>query len=459
MAAGSASGAANNGPVLVTAAFICIVFVLGGASRADITPLILLRPLSVVVLGYALIQIPSDVLHRHHMVLGLALVVLLVALAQLVPLPPEIWHSLPGREMIVDADRAAGVGATWRPLSLAPDLTWNSVFALLTPLAALLLVLSLSSASSQRISLILLAVGLVSGLLGILQLVGTVGDSLSYYEARNNQNTAAGLFANRNHSAVFLACLFPVLAGVAASARGYRLVIAGAATIVLVPLIIATGSRAGILVGAIGFLLGGVLYVTERARRSSTGRLGRVGKTTVLVVAAIGMAALVGLVALSSHAEAWSRILSSGSANEKRLLAWPIVAQLARDQMPFGSGFGTFDLVFRAGEPLSLLGPTFLNHAHNDWLELWLTGGVSAMLLLVVAVVAYLVATRRVWVRSAELGRASVLARVGSIILLMLALASIVDYPLRTPSLSMFAAIAVAWLAVGQRQPSVMRDR
>ena len=30
---------------------------------------------------------------------------------------------------------------------------------------------------------------------------------------------------------------------------------------------------------------------------------------------------------------------------------------------------------YRAWEPLDLMGPNFINHAHNDYLELWLETG------------------------------------------------------------------------------------
>ena len=47
---------------------------------------------------------------------------------------------------------------------------------------------------------------------------------------------------------------------------------------------------------------------------------------------------------------------------------------------------GAFEKVFQANEPDALLGPVFLNHAHNDWLEAVITGGLPAAALLVIAV-------------------------------------------------------------------------
>ena len=67
---------------------------------------------------------------------------------------------------------------------------------------------------------------------------------------------------------------------------------------------------------------------------------------------------------------------------------WPVAqvtSQAAIANLPFGSGFGTFVPVFEQFAPRTLLldQNRYVNHAHNDWLELWLTGGVIAIVLTV----------------------------------------------------------------------------
>jgi O-antigen ligase len=436
------------GRFIFLAVFAAIVFVFGGASRPDILPLLILRPLSVAACGWALFTMPAGKGGQHRWLWWLAAAIVFSVAIQLVPLPPGLWQTLPGRALVAEADRVAGLGLVWRPISLTPDLTWNSLFALVIPLATLLMVVALPQIWSQRLCWVLIAAGLTSGLLGVFQIVGTINDSLPYYRASGNAGAAVGLFANRNHAAVFLACLLPVLAAFAGRER-HRQVVAGATAIVLVPLIIATGSRAGVLIGGIGILLGCILLLDERMQRRRGSPVA--SRPRWLIPAFALIALLLVAVAVLAPTTAWDRLLSSGSASEKRLRAWPVVVRLAREQMPSGSGYGSFDPVFRSGEPMNLLSPTYFNHAHNDWLELWMTGGILAILLLAIATAAWTVASIRVW-RGGTCERGERLGRAGSAVLLMLALASIVDYPLRTPSLSMFAAIAVGWLTVGQRR-------
>lgn len=434
---------------IVLAVFAAIVFLLGGASRPDVLPILVIVPLAITVAGWGLLTMPTDLLRRYRMLWWFSLAAVVLVAAQLVPLPPGLWHALPGRELASDIDRAAGLGAIWRPISLTPDLTWNSLFALATPVATLLLALALPPEWSARLCWVLMAAGLASGFLGVLQIVGLFDGSLSYYQATGNAGAAVGLFANRNHEAAFLACLFPVLAAFAGGGKRRHQATAAAIAVVLVPLIVATGSRAGLLLGGFGLVSGVLLLLDDRHRRAPTKAAFRRWRTVPALAA--GALILMTTVAWLTPSTTWGRLLSSGGDTEKRLAAWPVVVRLARDQMPLGSGFGSFDPVFRAGEPMALLSPTYFNHAHNDWLELWMTGGIPAVALLAAAAAAWVVATGRVWSRQAEPRSNGRLARAASVVLLMLALASIVDYPLRTPSLSMFAAIAVAWLAAGQR--------
>ena len=64
---------------------------------------------------------------------------------------------------------------------------------------------------------------------------------------------------------------------------------------------------------------------------------------------------------------------------ELRFDTWPQVLAAASDYLPFGSGVGTFQPVYQSVEPLSMLQSAFWNHAHNDYLELWLETGWLSM--------------------------------------------------------------------------------
>src|SRR5262249_52879177 len=81
-------------------------------------------------------------------------------------------------------------------------------------------------------------------------------------------------------------------------------------------------------------------------------------------------------------------------------LRWPVAwvtSKAAVANLPLGSGFGTFVPAYDKFAPPTLLREAYVNHAHDDWLELWLTGGVPAIVL-AIGFLAWLAAsTFRVW--------------------------------------------------------------
>ena len=137
-------------------------------------------------------------------------------------------------------------------------------------------------------------------------------------------------------------------------------------------------------------------------------------------------------------------------------LRWPVAqvtSQAAIANLPFGSGFGTFVPIYEKFAPRTLLRESYVNHAHDDWLELWLTGGAPAIVI-AVGFLAWLAAsTFRLW--SSGHQEAPVLdlalAQAAPIVIVLLLLHSAVDYPLRTAALSVLFAIACAYLIPRRR--------
>src|SRR5262249_18441631 len=132
-------------------------------------------------------------------------------------------------------------------------------------------------------------------------------------------------------------------------------------------------------------------------------------------------------------------------------LRWPatlITLRAAIANLPFGSGFGTFTPVYEQFAPRTLVADYYVNHAHNDWLELWLTGGIPAIVLLVAFLVWLVAAIVRVWKsRGPEASTLDLaLAQAASIVIVLLLLHSALDYPLRIAALTVLFAIACAYL-------------
>lgn len=366
-------------------------------------------------------------------------------LLQLVPLPPDVWSALPGREPIVAGYRAAGMALPWLPVSLDPAATWLSLLALLPAATVFLATLALDAKARRVLVLTILAVIPVSVALDLLQMMGGAGSQLRFY-AFTDTSRAVGFFANSNHNAAFLYCALPFAAawivGLVRDRRRHRVLGTVLAAMLAAAIIIGlalTRSRAGALLGGLAGLAC-IALVWRDAR-------GRQRRNLLL---AVGGANLLGLLIMFQFGfVAFSQRIDNQDVMQD--LRWPVAvvaSQAAVANLPLGTGMGTFVPVYRMFAPPGLLREHYVNHAHDDWLELWLDGGLPALVLIVGFLAWFGVAAVRAW--RARDPRGTVLdgafARAGSIVIGLLLLHSLLDYPLRSAAMMTVFALACALL-------------
>jgi O-antigen ligase len=369
---------------------------------------------------------------------------------QLIPLPPELWRALPGHARFADLVAVAGLGDAWRPISLTPDLTVASLAGLIVPLAALILVASLPAERVRALLPWLLGAVAVNCLLGVAQIAGGAQSGFYRYSV-TNLGAAVGFFSNRNHNAVLLAMTFPMLAiWVRTPTRDRRAAtllrpsVAIAAAVFLLPMLLVAGSRAGLLLALAGAGFGWWHLWRTRSLapvHATAGRLRRL--TRLLPFAAAGIVLVAAL--LLARAEAITRFVDASFADDPRAQFTPIMLRITGDFLPFGSGFGSFDPIFRAYEPFEMLRPIYLNHAHNDLLELIMTGGIPAACVAMLFVLWLVCRVLRLF-RIGGRGRAHDFGYLAAAMILIMLASSLVDYPLRTPLLGALFAICSGWL-------------
>lgn len=435
-------------------AFLALVALTGGASRLDVRSLVILKPAAVLVCALALIPLRrTDVAPYRWLFIGIGAAFAL-SFIQLVPLPPILWQNLPGRAELAAVDTAAGLGPIWRPLTVTPNNGWHAITALFVPLATLLLGVRLSRRDLYRFLPVLIAFGSLSGLLGLLQVVSR-DTSLNWYEV-TNVGSAVGLFANRNHAALMLAILFPMLAVWSTSGeegrerRWLRLWAAGALGVVLFPLILITGSRAGLLLCLIG--VASALAIAEPAlrRRSSTRSSRRLASFALVGLGAIAI--LAAIAASLTKANAIMRLANTSFGNDDRIGIWKVALNILWKYFPFGSGVGSFQDVYQIVEPGYQLNTYYMNHAHQDIIEIGITLGLPGLLLLGCAAFGLFRRTAALWTRRDGEIYPVRIARMAWVVLVMMALASLADYPLRTPVMMCIAVILTLWLVEPERE-------
>lgn len=429
---------------IAAAILLALSFVFGGASQGHALRLALveLAALPLLVLAASrLIQTGSW--RQHRFALGLLAMLVAIPLLQLLPLPPAVWTSLPGRDQSVLALQLAGMEPGWAPLSLAPDRTWGSALALTPPAAFFLAILSLSQPQRTQLIQFCFAAAIVGILLGAAQLASG-GDRL-YVWSWTRAGSVNGFFANRNHlaSSLLVTLPFAVIFGAATlrrrdrrtSALWFGALFAGLVVVALA----AIRSRAGIT------LFAPAMMFSLLATWIAAGR-GRPGPALLVLVGAVGAALTA--VAVLALPPILARFDTEG-APEVRFERWPLVAETAQTYLPLGTGLGSFDAVYRSVEPLEELDSTYFNQAHNEYLETWLETGWLGIGLILVFLVWF---ARRSWTAwKAPPSREGDLQRAASIGIGVLLLHSVGDYPLRTVTLAVLFALCCGLLELAGR--------
>lgn len=433
--------------------FLAATMLFGGASRADVLSLPIARLAAVVVIAIAMLQLDAEGWRSVRTPALFLCAIAVVIAVQLVPLPPSLWQSLPGHALYVEPLRAAGMDGSWRPISLTPDLTLNALLAVLPPLAMVLALGTIDRAFHRMFLFLLLAAVALNGLVGLVQ----ISSGSPYFYTITNEGTAVGFFSNRNHLGLLVALAFPLLACWAAQPaadhavrrqRTWIVLCAGAA---IFPLLLATGSRAALILGAIGLLLGlGIRMSGRRRHGEEPAPEDRRTKLLRLAPFLIGILAI-GAVLYASRDVALHRLIQ-GEEVEQRSTFLPVYATMAKDHFPTGAGFGSFATIFQAYEPQESMTVEYMNQAHNDWVQLVIEGGLPAALLAFAFILWFARRSWAVWRRMPR-SPAEIMARTGSAGVLLILLASAVDYPLRTPIMAVVMALFCCWMLPARSTP------
>jgi len=337
-----------------------------------------------------------------------------------------------------------GLPMPWLPISLAPYDTMTTALTLLPPLAVLVAMFRLRSWRGEWMLLAVLVGTAISILLGMLQV--TSGDGSWYFYLRTNIGVAVGTFANGNHLATLLLAAVPLLVAFALGRwrgadkpqqRSLTLTLTVASGAVLVIGIVVNGSAAILLIGPPVVVATAMLAMRLSPRRMAQGLLG--------IVALLGVATTA-VVASGAALPAWG----TQASVETRELFWSTSLRAAKDHALAGSGVGTFEKVYRQYEDPALVDRWYVNHAHNDYLELALEGGIAAMVLLVLFLLWWGGRAKALWLSpTASLEQKAAIIASAAILL-----HSAFDYPLRTAAISAVFAVCMALVAGARGMPA-----
>jgi len=415
----------------------------GGGSPAPLIEMALQIAMAVLVVLWFWVVPRATLTAGAPLAWVLAGLVLVIPIVQLLPLPPSLWHALPGRGDEQAALDLVGLGNSWRPLSMAPYRTLASLLAMVP--AALLIPLTALQTVRARVTM-LIAVAVVATLslvVGAGQLLGGMWTTLRPYTP--DSWWLDGFQANHNAQADVLLIAMMGAAAVLAELTGrgfiprlYHLLGLLAANILAFVFgVVLTSSRAGILLLPLALILQGVLL---RPWLAPSRR-----------VVIISLSMVIGGAVLVANSEVLRGVVQRFYvADPMRPMIWRGTWYALVLHWPWGTGMGTFQRIYEATEALESISEWSINRAHNDYLEFALEAGLLGMVVLLMLVIVLVWAISRP--ARPEHERSRVLSFYAKGGLAILALHSLVDYPLRSMSLACLAGVLVGMLFPAQAE-------
>ena len=356
---------------------------------------------------------------------------MMLALVYFLPISFDVWQSLPGRALYTESHawlRGQGDDRDLFQLSIVPSETVLSLLVLLPILGIFFSAASLPDQQVKSLVYVLLTVATLQALLGILQYVS--GSPNFLFGIKSHGQNAQGMYTNRDHYVALLEMTLPLLLGLVlysigrkrlqreASFSVNKVLLLSFATIVVLVGAVFSRSRAGIFLIFLVVFLSSIIFSRHIGGRQSA------SFTATLLVTAGGITASLGLLPVLS------RFLTLDPFEDGRWAIFETTITAIKAFFPIGSGPGTYDEVYRMFQPVEQA--FFLDHAHNDYLELLLEMGGGGVFIIVGFFLVYsygwLCLRKRNWNQMMFL-------QVGSgLSILALLLHSLVDFNLHTPA-------------------------
>lgn len=418
--------------------FLVYVFVTGGSSQARGWTDAAAQLLALPILAIAIWRIGAVPVSRVRIlgIVAMAAIVLLPWL-QLLPLSHSLWSTAPARQALGEDLATAGVQEVATTLSLTPAATLRGALSVLPAVALFIAALGVDTATQRRLLILCVTLPIASLILGFLQMGAPQDSLLNPYP--DWAPAMGGTFANPNHQGTAMLIGLGICLAFAVGAFGARdevtgrrrnpwpAVIAGGTLLLGLPL---TNSRAAVVIGVLMLVAAPLGMAASTLRRSGRARAGMLALVIAAAMAAIGLSAAMG----------WMKV---DELEEIRWIIRQATMALATIQLPWGSGVGSFVPIFQQAFPEKLLMPSYINAAHNDYVQVWLEAGLLAAAAAGLALIAIVAALRAHWhghpgdrrlVWSGLLGGFALLAHAAA------------DYALRAPALMTIAALLLGVL-------------
>ena len=393
--------------------------------------LMILEYLGLGLLCFTLWLVP--ITQKLHLPVALFLTLsILAAISYLLPIPENYWHLLPHHEFyteVVDWLKSKNITPTFT-LSLIPNETQKSLLTLIPAIAIFLATSHFEKNHLKQLVMIFLGVASLEAALGLIQYSSNNPDF--FFGIKANGNAAQGTYFNRDHFAFLMETCLPFSISYTLHSIGKHKKMDSSyfsfksnqfLIFISISLLIVLGgifslSRTGILLIAAAILLSSVFFARHIGGRQSASITGIISTITIGFITSIGLIPIL------------NRFIEQDPLADGRWDIWQYTIVGIKAFFPVGSGPGTFPDVYRAFQPLEQQG--FINHAHNDYLELMFDMGLAGMVIIGGFFLLYLYGWVKLWDKPWD--EEHLMQNAAGISILLLLLHSLTDFNLHTPA-------------------------
>lgn len=413
------SGKSSNALLaLELASIIMLIFVLGGFSFKQRINKLTFLLIAIVALTPALYLFPVD-------------------LAQ--------WITLPGRESYQASIEWINSTSQTPPelaISLIPYKTIHAGLAIIPALAVFLAVISLEKPYLHKILYLFFAIAAIQAIIGLTQASNPNAQWMESLGIVPSHNNAQGTYLNRDHFSILMVAIIPfciafIIEGFKSNQTAHHeqllkntLIYSGLFLLFFLAAIFSR-SRAGVALALLSFLLASVFFIRHISAQKSIAIVATLSTLGITIATSIGVVPIL------------NRFIVQNPAEDGRWQIFETSIQGIQKFFPIGSGPGTFPEIYRTLQPVEQL--RFINHAHNDYLELVFETGALGLFIIVLGLFTYLGGWIQQWGNKWDKSR--FIQSAAGISLFLMFLHSFLEFNLHTPANAiLFAFLAAIFL-------------
>ncbi|NWF76757.1 MAG: O-antigen ligase family protein [Nitrospirae bacterium] len=312
---------------------------------------------------------------------------------QVIPLPSDIIRFISPETYNIYKDTVFAYNPdTWISFSINKKSTLMEFFRILSYASFYILSIQLLSKKEtlrKTVSIVIIFISVLSFFAILQHLISN--EKIFWFRKLTQGGTPFGPYVNRNHYAGLMEMIFPIVVSMLLFYKPYIpeksfrekineifslqktniYMLLGFSSILIATSIFLTLSRSGIVSLCLSMIFFGLLFISKGVSRR---------RAIIIIILSILIILSVGWFGWEPIFERFEKIRNQqGNIADLRLKIWEDSRNIIRDFPITGTGLGSFISIYQKYRTIP--GDKIVDHAHNDYVEIFADGGLIAVLL------------------------------------------------------------------------------